>query len=39
MCWKNGTFSVHSCAMTIDKSQFENNGNVYELFQESQPIH
>ena len=33
MCWKNGTFSVHSYAMTIDVSKFEKNGNVCGLFQ------
>ena len=27
LCWKNGTFSVYSYAMTIDKSKFEKNGN------------
>ena len=36
--WKNGTFSVHSCAMTIDIFKFKKNGIVCELFLELQPI-
>ena len=38
-CWKNGIFSVHSCAMALDISKFEKNGNVCGLFQELEPIH
>ena len=36
--WKNGTFLVHSCAMTIDIFKFENNGNLCGLLQELQLI-
>ena len=39
MRWKNGTFTVHSCAVTIDISKFEKNGNVCGLFQGPQLIH
>ena len=36
--WQNGTFSVRSCAMTIDIFKFENNGNLCGLLQELQLI-